>query len=104
MQSEMGYDLYLAQVGEVSRHGKPLRGFQGAEVIEIKDNYLGDTFRAVYTVRYKEAIYVLHAFQKKSRHGIATPKQEIDIIHQRLKRAHQYHKDWLATKGEGYEA
>ena len=104
VQSEMGYDLYQAQLGEMSHHAKPLKGFSGAEVMEIRDNYLGDTFRAVYTVRYKEAIYVLHAFQKKSKHGIATPKSEIDIVHQRLKRAEQNHKEWLAAKGEGHEA
>jgi phage-related protein len=103
VQSEMGYDLYQAQLGEMSHHAKPLKGFAGAEVIEIRDNYLGDTFRAVYTVRYAEAIYVLHAFQKKSKSGIATPKQEIDIVHQRLKTAERHFKDWLANKGKGHE-
>ena len=63
---------------------KPLKGFHGSGVVEIADDYDGDTYRAVYTVRWSDAVYVLHAFQKKSKTGIKTPKQDIDLIKQRL--------------------
>ena len=86
VQHEMGYALFLAQMGK--RHStmaKTLGGFGGAAVIEVKESYDGNAYRAVYTVRYAEAIYVLHAFQKKSKKGIATPKTEMDLIEKRLK-------------------
>lgn len=85
-QREMGYALFLAQMGE--RHpimAKTLSGFGGANVIEIKETYEGDAYRAVYTVRYAEAVYVLHAFQKRSKKGKATPKRDVDLITKRLK-------------------
>jgi phage-related protein len=85
-QREMGYALFLAQMGE--RHpsmAKTLSGFGGANVLEIKETYEGDAYRAVYTVRYAEAVYVLHAFQKKSKKGKATPKRDVDLITKRLK-------------------
>ena len=68
-----------------------MKGFGGASVIEIVENYDGDTYRAVYTVKFSEAIYVLHAFQKKSKSGIATSKKDLDLIEERLKRAKQLH-------------
>ena len=86
VQREMGYALFLAQVGE--RHttmAKTLKGFGGGNVIEIRESYEGDAYRAVYTVRYADAVYVLHAFQKKSKKGKTTPKHEIDLITKRLK-------------------
>ena len=86
VQREMGYALFLAQMGE--RHStmaKTLGGFGGATVIEVRETYDGNAYRAVYTVRYADAVYVLHAFQKKSKKGIATPKAEIDVIQKRLK-------------------
>jgi phage-related protein len=86
VQREMGYALFLAQMGE--RHStmtKTLSGFGGAAVIEVRESYDGDAYRAVYTVRYAHAVYVLHAFQKKSKKGIATPKAETDLIERRLK-------------------
>ena len=86
VQREMGYALFLAQMGE--RHStmtRTLRGFGGAAVIEVRESYDGDAYRAIYTVRYAEAVYVLHAFQKKSKKGIATPKAEIELIERRLK-------------------
>jgi phage-related protein len=58
------------------------------------DDYDGDTYRAVYTVKFTEAVYVLHCFQKKSKQGIATPKQDIDLIERRLKRAREHYVDW----------
>ncbi len=85
-QREMGYALFLAQMGE--RHSgmaKTLKGFGGATVIEVRDSFDGNAYRAVYTVRYADAVYVLHAFQKKSKRGSATPKAEIDLIEKRLK-------------------
>jgi phage-related protein len=86
VQREMGYALFLAQLGE--RHqtmAKTLGGFGGANMIEVKESHDGNAYRAVYTVRYAEAVYVLHAFQKKSKKGVATPKTEMDLIEKRLK-------------------
>ena len=86
VQRDMGYALYLAQMGE--RHptmAKTLAGFGGAAVIEVRESFDGNAYRAVYTVRYADAVYVLHAFQKKSKTGIATPKTETDVIEKRLK-------------------
>jgi phage-related protein len=85
VQREMGYALFLAQIGE--RHptrAKTLSGFGGATVIEVKESFDGNAYRAVYTVRYADAIYVLHAFQKKSKKAIATPKTAMDLIRKRL--------------------
>jgi phage-related protein len=90
----MGYALYLAQVGDKHLDAKPLKGFAGAGVLEIVADYDGDAFRAVYTVRFADAIYVLHAFQKKSTRGIATPKREIERIRQRLKQAQAHYEGW----------
>ena len=85
-QREMGYALFLAQMGERhSARAKTLAGFGGATVIEVKESLDGNAYRAVYTVRYAEAIFVLHAFQKKSKKGVATPKMEIDLIKKRLR-------------------
>jgi phage-related protein len=86
VQREMGYALFLAQMGE--RHStmaKTLGGFGGATVIEVRESYDGNAYRAVYTLRYVDAVYVLHAFQKKSKKGISTPKEEIDLIAKRVK-------------------
>lgn len=82
-----GYALYAAQLGEKPPDAKPLKGFGGAGVLEVIEDYSGDTYRAVYTVRFAGTIYVLHVFQKKSKRGIGTPKQEMDLIKERLKRA-----------------
>src|ERR1035437_8889072 len=84
---EIGHALYLAQLGTKHRDAKPLKGFGDAGVLEVVEDFDGNTFRAVYTVRFANAIYVLHAFQKKSKSGIATPSKEIDKIRARLKRA-----------------
>jgi phage-related protein len=85
VQREMGYALFLAQRGE--RHptmGKILKGFRGATVIEIRESYERSAYRAVYTVRFVDAVYVLHAFQKKSKRGIETPKLDVKLIQRRL--------------------
>jgi phage-related protein len=86
VQDEIGYALYLAQLGEKYADTKPLKGL-GPGVLEVIADHRGDTYRAVYTVRFAERVYVLHVFQKKSKKGIATPKAEIDLVRQRLKRA-----------------
>lgn len=80
-----GYALHLAQEGGKHAQAKPLKGFGGASVLEVVEDHAGDTYRAVYTVKVANGIYVLHCFQKKSRHGIATPKQELDLVTERLK-------------------
>ena len=80
-----GYALYLAQVGERHEQAKPLRGFGSADVLEVVEDWRGDTYRAVYTVRYAMRVFVLHVFQKKSKKGIATPKPDLDLIKDRLK-------------------
>ena len=86
VQSEMGYALGLAQFGAKHPNAKPWKG-EGAGVFEIVENYRGDTYRALYTVRFGGAVYVLHAFQKKSTHGIKTPAADVRLISMRLKRA-----------------
>jgi phage-related protein len=86
-----GVALFAAQLGEVPPEAKPLRGFGGASVLELIEDYDRSTYRAVYTVRFATKIYVLHAFQKKSKHGIATPKHETDLIRARLKTAERLH-------------
>ena len=90
-QSHIGFALKVAQSGGKHPDAKPMKGFSGAGVIEIVEDYEGDTYRAVYTVKFAEAIYVLHAFQKKSKSGIATPKHALDLIEERLKRAKELH-------------
>jgi phage-related protein len=92
VKSAFGFALYLAQQGKKHQNAKPLKGFSGAGVIEVVEDCLGDTFRAVYTVKIAEVIYVLHCFQKKSKRGIETPKQEIDLIGDRLKMAQAHAK------------
>jgi phage-related protein len=89
VQDDMGYALFVAQMGERPRNAKPLKGFKGAGVLEIVEDYDGDTFRAVYTVRFAQRLYVLHAFQKKSKRGIETPKSEIRLVEQRLRAAEE---------------
>ena len=81
---DIGQALYAAQQGEEYPSVKALKGFGGRSVLEIVAPYQTDAYRAVYTVRFHDAIYVLHAFQKKSTHGIATSQQDIDLIRQRL--------------------
>jgi len=86
VQDEVGYAFYLAQIGGKYEGAKPLKGL-GAGVLEVIADHRGDTYRAVYTVRFADRVYVLHVFQKKSKKGIATPQSEIEVVRQRLKRA-----------------
>ena len=95
VRSEIGQSLFEAQLGEHPRNAKPLKGFGG--VLEIRDNFDGDTYRAVYTTRFEGVLYILHAFQKKSTSGIATPQRHVELIRQRLRDAEAIHK---ATKGD----
>ena len=100
----MGYALYLAQLGGKHPDAKPMKGFGGAGVLEVVDDFDGDTYRAVYTVSFSSAVYALHAFQKKSKRGVETPRQEIELIQRRLKRAEQIHQERLARPGESSPA
>jgi phage-related protein len=84
-----GYALYLAQIGRKHEQAKPLKGFGSAGVLEIVEDWEGNAYRAVYTVRFADSVFVLHAFQKKSKQGAATPKRELDLIRERLKVAAQ---------------
>ena len=95
VQQMMGFALYRAQLGKKHPDAKPLKGFKGSGVIEIVEDFDGDTYRAVYTVKFEGIVYVLHAFQKKSKRGIATPKQDINLIEMRLKRAKEHHETYL---------
>jgi phage-related protein len=94
VRRQVGGALWDAQLGLKAPFAKPLKGFRGAGILEIVDDFDGDTYRAVYAIRFAGAVYVLHAFQKKSKHGIATPKAELDLIAQRLKRAREDYAEW----------
>lgn len=87
VQDHIGYALFVAQRGGTHRDTKPMTGFGGGRVIEVIKDHRGDTFRAVYTLHFAHAVYVLHAFQKKSKAGIATPRRELELIRQRLREA-----------------
>jgi len=87
VQKDAGYALWLAQLGEKHDKTKPLKGFRG--VMEMVSDYQTDTYRTIYAVKLGTKLYVLHAFQKKSKRGIATPKKEMDVIRRRLQQARQ---------------
>ena len=93
----MGHALYLAQTGRMHMSAKPLRGFGGAGVVELVEDDRQGSYRAVYTVKFESAVYVLHAFQKKSKKGIKTPRVEMALIERRLKIVEGDHK--TRTKG-----
>ncbi len=95
---EIGHALYVAQLGGKHGAAKPLQGFGGAAVLEIVEDYAGDAYRAVYTIRFAEIVYVPHAFQKKSRRGIATPCQEIERVGTRLRQAEREYQAWQSKK------
>lgn len=97
VKTDIGHALYLAQRGGKAASAKPLKGYGGAGVLEVVEDHDGDTYRAVYTVRFAARVYVLHAFQKKAKSGIATPKSEMAKIDARLKRAQEEHATWLAA-------
>ena len=87
-----GFALHLAQVGKKHDQAKPMKGFDGASVLEVVEDHMGDTYRAVYTVKIADKVYVLHCFQKKSTKGIETPRHEMDVIRSRLKAAQAHAK------------
>jgi phage-related protein len=92
VQDVFGYALHQAQEGGKHSQAKPLKGFSGAGVLEVVEDYDGDTYRAVYTVKFGTAVYALHSFQKKSTKGIETPKPDVDLIKARLKAAEEHAK------------
>jgi len=92
VQDTFGYALYLAQMGRKDEHAKPLKGFGSANILEIVESDRDGTYRAIYTVRFIDAVYVLHCFQKKSKQGIATPKADMDLVRERLKAAEAHAK------------
>lgn len=94
VRNRVGGALWEAQLGRKAPYAKPLKGFGGAGVLEVVDDFDGVTYRAVYTVRFPGVVYVLHAFQKKSKRGITTPRQEIALIIQRLERARKDYEQW----------
>ena len=90
-----GYALHLAQHGEKYLDAKPLKGFSGTKTLEVVEDHRGDTYRAVYTVKFEGFVFVLHCFQKKSKKGIATPKPDVDKIRARLRDAELLHQELL---------
>ena len=96
-----GYALSLAQAGDQHDAAKVLKGFGSAGVLEVIENDVAGTYRAVYTVRFEAAVFVLHCFQKKSKTGIATPKEDIAIIRARLKVAEKFAKELRNEKTTG---
>jgi phage-related protein len=98
--NRFGYALHQVQQGDEPISAKALKGFGGRTVLELVDNFDGDTYRAVYTVRFADIVYVLHAFQKESRKGIATPQQDIDLVKARLRDAEADYKQRIAAKGQ----
>lgn len=93
VKDTFGFALHIAQSGGKHPDVKPMKGFSGAGVLEVVESYSGDTFRAVYTVRFTDAIYVLHVFQKKSKRGIETPQEEIAKIKLRLDTVEKQHRN-----------
>lgn len=98
VKKRMGFALRIAQKAGKAPYAKPLKGLGGAGLLEIVADHDGDTFRAAYTVRLAEIVYVLDAFQKKSKRGIATPRADMERIRRRLKGAEEDHKQWLEKK------
>jgi phage-related protein len=93
IKKEMGHALYVAQAGGKHKNAKPLKGFGGAKVLEVVLDDGNGTYRTMYTIQFEEIVYVLHAFQKKSKTGIKTPKQDIDLVEKRLKWAQEKYKE-----------
>ena len=92
VKAVFGAAFYMAQTGSEAPNVKVLKGYGGRGVLEVIEDHKGDTYRAVYTVKFSTAVFVLHAFQKKLKSGIATPKHELDLIAARLKDAETLHR------------
>ena len=99
IKQDIGFALFEVQRGQKPAAAKPLKGFGGAGVLEIIENFARDTYRAVYTVKFQKVVYVLHCFQKKSKHGIKTPQQDMELIKQRLKVAEQDYEENYKSGG-----
>lgn len=93
VRRDIGQALYAAQRGMTDPAAKPLKGFGGTRVMEIVERDPSGAYRAVYTAQLDDVVYVLHVFQKKSKRGIATPKQDIDLIRRRLAEAERDHRE-----------
>ncbi|BEV44806.1 type II toxin-antitoxin system RelE/ParE family toxin [Afipia carboxidovorans] len=96
-----GYAIFVAESGGRHPDAKPLHGFGGAGVLEVVEDSDGDTYRAVYTVKFGNTVYVLHAFKKKSKVGYKTPPRDLEIITKRLKDAEAHYKDSLKKSKQG---
>lgn len=101
VRKEMGHALYIAQEGGKHKNAKPLKSFGGAAVLEVVQDDESGIYRTMYTVQFEEILYVLHAFQKKSKTGIATAKQDLDLLKKRLKAAQKKYKEWLISQKKG---
>jgi len=93
VRQKIGFALYFAQHGQKHESAKALKAFGGGLVLEVVEDHDRGTYRAVYTVRFLEAVYVLHVFQKKAKHGIATPKRDMELIRARLQQATRLHAE-----------
>lgn len=98
VQTVMGFALKLAQLGEKHPDAKPLKGFRGAGVLQVVEDFDGDIYRAVYTVKFSDIVYVLHIFQKKARHGIETSHSDIELMKSRLRWAEELYAEWKAKQ------
>ena len=98
VRREAGFAIRMAQQGGKALHAFPLVGFGGANVLEVVINEDGNAYRTVYTVKFEMAVYVLHVFQKKSKHGIATPRPDVALIRRRLNAASEHYKMNYASK------
>lgn len=98
VRQTFGQALFDAQTGGKHPDAKPLKGFRGAGVLEVVEDDDSNTYRAVYTVKFAGAVYVLHAFQKKSKSGRKTPREEIEKVKARLKEAEKHHANWSETE------
>lgn len=93
VRQHFGHAIHRVQCGEEPIDAKALKGFGGRSVLEIVKDYNSDTYRAVYTIRFAEAVYVLHVFQKKAKKGAETPKPDIDLVKQRLRAAEEHYRE-----------
>ena len=99
VQDVFGHAIDLAQAGGKHQDAKAMTGFGSAGVLEVVEDFRGDAYRAVYTVKFAGWIYVLHCFQTKSKSGIKTPKEDLDLINARLKAAKLDYGTWQANQG-----
>ncbi len=103
VKSVMGYALRFAQQGGKHPDATPLKGYQGAGVLEIIDDFMGNTYRGVYTIRFSGVVYVLHAFEKKSKQGIKTPASEMRKVNTRLRQAEAHYLEWTRQQAKGVQ-